>query len=160
MNKKILGILICMLLIVVGAVPYISGNNIENTPPSTPACSWEPSNWTMDVYSTDAESDQIRYGVSWWDPTTGLDTNIDQWTSYYNSGVEVKIDCKGQKEKFWLVAEDIYGAQSKMINPESKMVIVLSDGKSIEHPIFNSFFEKLFEHFPFFEKILNQIYYN
>jgi len=148
MNKKIWGILICTLFIGIGVVPCISGNINQNTPPSSPTCFYDWHNYTLVVSSTDAESDQIRYGLSWWG-----DSIVDVWTEYYPSGVEAIFDVKGKKETVEIVAEDINGARSPIVN-------TLPPGKSIELPIHNSFFEKLFEHFPFFEKILNQYYYN
>jgi len=149
MNKKIWGILICMLFIGVGVVPCISGNITKNTAPNSPVCFYDWTNYTLGMKSTDVDKDQIRYGVSWWG-----DSVMDYWTEYYPSGVEVKIDVKGKKETVDVVAEDIYGARSPIVN-----VLISPHGKSIELPIFNRFFEKLFEHFPFFEKIQN-LYYN
>jgi len=94
MNKKIWGILICMLVIGVGVVPCISGNINKNTPPSSPTCFYDWTNYTLGVKSTDDESDQIRYGISWWG-----DSIVDYWTPYYNSGVEVKSTLKGKKKQ-------------------------------------------------------------
>ena len=148
MKKKIFGILICTLFIGAGALPCISGNIIENTSPSSPKCFYDWHNYTLIVSSTDKELDQIRYGLSWFG-----DSIVDVWTEYYPSGVEAIFEVKGQKESVDIVAEDIYGARSPMVN-------TLPPGKSIGFPILNSFFEILFEHLSFFEKILNQYYYN
>ena len=145
MNKKIWTILVCMLFIAIGVVTCNSENTFENTAPTAPECFYDWHNYTVLATSTDPESNQIRYGVSWW----GHDT-IDLWTDYYNSGVEVKIDVKGQKETADILAEDIYGARSPAVT-----VTELSKGKSIEYPMFYSLFEKLFRSFPLFEKILN-----
>jgi hypothetical protein len=118
MKKKIVGILICMLLIGVGVLTCTSGNTNENTPPSSPECFYDWINVTLSMVSVDPELDSIRYGVEWWRSET-----VDIWTDYYPSGTEVKVDVSGQVETVEVFAEDILGARSSK-------VIVLSKGKS------------------------------
>ena len=144
MNKKIWGILICTLFIAVGIIPVNSGNTFENTPPTFTECRYDWHNYTLVVSATDAEKDTIRYGIILYH-----EDDVFIWTEYYNSGVTVKIDVKGQKETVTVLAEDINGAQTE------KTGVLLSKGKSIELPILNSCIEKLLVYFPFFEKILN-----
>lgn len=144
--KKIVGILICMLLIGTGVVTCTSGNTDENTAPAAPDCFYNWMNQTLCVWSVDPESDPVRYGIEWWGSST-----VDLWTDYYDSGVKVHIDVSGQGETVDVFAEDINGARSPKVNTKT-----LSKGK-IEYPTFYKFFEKFFEHFPLLEKILNQI---
>ena len=148
MNKKILGILICMLFIAVGSIPVNSTNTFANTPPTFTECRYDWHNYTLVVSATDDEKDTIRYGIILYH-----ENDVFKWTDYYNSGVTVAIDVKGLKETVTVLAEDIYGAQAELTG------VMLSKGKSIGLPIFNSYFEKLFEHFPLFVKIINK-YFN
>ena len=70
--------------------------------------------------STDEDGDQIRYGVSWNNTQV-----VDEWTTYYNSGVAAKIDCRQDKEgKVGVIAEDANGARSGWVSvtPKSKSV--------------------------------------
>ncbi len=113
--------------------------------PVKPICSYDKENQTLIVRSTDSDGDQIRYGVSW-----NNDQRIDKWTTYYDSGEEAKIDCKGRKSKVGIIAEDSKGAQSDWISVKSK-------GKSIEYFLIYQLFNKFFYNFSIINKILKQI---
>jgi hypothetical protein len=123
-----------------GAYEYIFNN-----PPNKPSTHYNSDNDELEITAIDADGDQIRYGVSWYN-----DENVNQWTGYYNSGAETSIYCINRKGVVGVIAEDEHGAQSDWVSIKSK-------NKATEYPIISWFFEKLFHRFPFFEKILNQI---
>jgi len=116
-----------------------------NNPPNNPTCAYNKINDKLVITATDPDGDQVKYGVDW-----DNDGTIDQWTSLISSGTEQRIDCNRRKGTVGVIAEDEHGAQSNMVYVKSK-------DKSIEHPMFYWFFERLFQRFPLFEKILNQL---
>jgi len=120
----------------------------DNQPPDKPTCTYNKIRDKLVVTATDPDEDQVSYGVSW--NNTG---NVDEWTALFNSGSTISIDCNGRKGTVGVIAEDVYGAQSSWVSIKSKE-------KSIEHLMFYLFFGKIFQRFPFFEKILKQYYYN
>jgi len=119
----------------------------DNEPPTNPICTYDKSNKEITVSSTDLDGDQIRYGISWNNTQT-----VDEWTTYYDSGVAATIDCTDKEGTVGVIAEDTNGAQSGWVSVTSK-------DKSMNYPVFNSFLDRLFYCFPFFEKIIN-LYYN
>ena len=86
-------------------------------PPTNPTCTYDKKNKEITVVSTDEDGDQIRYGVSWNNTQV-----VDEWTTYYNSGVEAKIDVEGKEGKVGVIAEDTNGARSgwTSVTPKSK----------------------------------------
>jgi hypothetical protein len=86
-------------------------------PPTNPTCTYDERADELTATSTDADGDQIRYGVSW-----GNDQNIDKWTDFYNSGESAIIDCEGNNGTVGVIAEDSTGKQSDWISitPKTK----------------------------------------
>ena len=89
----------------------------SGSPPTTPTATYNKQNDELAVSSTDPDGDQIRYGVSW-----DNDQTVDKWTGFSDSGVEVKIDCEGNKGPVGVIAEDSNGLQSGWVSvtPKSK----------------------------------------
>ena len=84
-------------------------------PPTNPTCTYDKKADELTVSSTDADGDQIRYGVSWNNTQT-----VNKWTTFSNSGVAVKIDCGGRKGTVGVIAEDAKGLQSGWVSVKSK----------------------------------------
>jgi len=120
----------------------------EDQPPDKPTCAYDKTKDELVVTATDPDGDQIRYGVSW-----NNNQSVDKWTEFYDSGEEVTINCEGKKGTIGVIAEDIYGAMSDWVSQKPK-------GRSIEYPILNWLIDIFVQYFPFFERILNQYYYN
>gem|GEM_PF-4371421 len=116
----------------------------KNNPPEKPTCRYDKKNNELRVCSTDIDGNLIRYGISW-----NYDQSVDQWTEFYNSGEEVSVNCKVNKGSIGVIVEDVYGSLSEW-------VLIKSKNKTINNPLY---LQKFIQHFPFFEKILNQ-YYN
>lgn len=114
--------------------------------PTNPTCRYDKKNKELVVSSTDADGDQIRYGVAW-----NRTNSLDKWTDFYNSGDEVRIDCKGRNGPVIVFAEDIYGASSMA------RFSIKSKDKSLEYPILKWLFYRFSIHFSFLLKILNQV---
>jgi len=106
--------------------------------PTSPTCSLDKKNKEIVVSSTDGDGDQIRYGVIW----NGTNS-LYNWTDYYNSGKEARIDCKGRNGIVRIFAEDIHGASIM------KKFSIKSKEKSIKYPILNWFLEKFLQRYPF-----------
>jgi hypothetical protein len=115
----------------------------SNNPPNDPTCAYDRKNDELVVTATDPDGDQVKYGVDW-----DNDATVDQWTGFVSSGTPQNIECNGRKGTVGVIVEDEHGAQSNMVYVKSK-------DKLIEHPMLYWLFERLFQRFPFFEKILN-----
>jgi len=105
---------------------------ILNKAPNKPSCNYVKSSNSLSVSAIDPDGDQIRFGVSW-----NNDGNVDDWTDFYNSGEEAKIDCGEHKGTAGVIAEDENGAQSLWHSVDST-------SKAKSHPIL----AKLLELFP------------
>jgi hypothetical protein len=114
---------------------------LENNPPNNPTVSYNRANDELVITATDPDGDKVRYGVSW-----DNDNIVDQWTSLVPSGTQQNIGCNGRTGAVKVIVEDEFGEQSNWISVTSKTKLY-----------YLSFFERLFQCFPLFEKILNQI---
>jgi len=123
---------------------YEPGSN----PPDEPSVSYNKKTDELVIRATDPDDDDIRYGISW-----NNDQNVDAWTDYYPSGESARMDCEGKEGTVGVIAQDANGAYSSWVSVKSKE-------KSVEYQIFDLLLDRLFYRFPFFEKILNQYYYN
>ena len=123
---------------------YEYGKEITNKPPANPTVIYDKENNELVIKSVDPDDNKIRYGVSWEN-----NQNIDYWTDYYNSSLEIRIDCQNHKNTVGVITEDEYGGQSEWISVTSKI-------KSYISPL-QLFLDKLSHSFQIFEKILNQI---
>jgi hypothetical protein len=83
---------------------YYSALVSDSAPPTKPTGNYNKRNNELVVSSTDSDGDQIRYGVSWNSTNT-----VEEWTTYYNSGEEVTIDCEGREGPVGVVSEDSTG---------------------------------------------------
>jgi CubicO group peptidase (beta-lactamase class C family) len=122
---------------------YIYGKEITNSPPSNPTCVYDKGNDEVILMSVDPDNDQIRYGISW-----DNNQNVDNWTDYFNSSLEVRINCEGRKGTIGVIAEDKYGGESVWVSV------------TVKNKSFNDFYHLIFrliQRFPIFEKIINQI---
>ena len=114
---------------------------LENNPPNNPAASYNRANDELIIAATDPDGDKVRYGISW-----DNDNIVDQWTNLVTSGTQQNIGCNGRTGTVKIIAEDEFGEQSNWISVTSKTKL---------HYLL--FFERLFQCFPLFEKILNKI---
>ena len=114
---------------------------LENNPPNNPIASYNRANDELIITATDPDGDKVRYGISW-----DNDNIVDQWTNLVTSGTQQNIGCNGRTGTVKVIAEDEFGEQSNWISVTSK---------TKQHYLL--FFERLFQCFPLFEKILNQI---
>jgi hypothetical protein len=119
---------------------YEYGKIITNTPPGNPTCLYDKTTDELVIKSVDPDNDKIKYGVSW-----SNNQNVDLWTEYFNSSLEVKIDCDGHKGNVGVIAEDQYGGQSEWISVTPK--IKLSN-------LFTPIIERLIQRFPILEFLL------
>jgi hypothetical protein len=94
----------------------------------------------------------------------GEGENNSGWLGPYKSGQLVKASkswftLKGSTKtiEVRLRAKDIYGNEGNWSDP---LTIRIINYKSYSNNMLQLFFERLFQRFPFFEKILNQYYYN
>ncbi len=114
---------------------------LENNPPNNPTATYNRVNDELVITATDPDGDKVRYGISW-----DNDNIVDQWTNLVLSGTQQNIGCNGRTGTVKIIAEDEFGEQSNWISVTSKTKL---------HYL--SFFEGLFQRFPIFEKILDQI---
>ncbi len=123
-----------------------------NTPPETPTITGEPSGTTGVEYkytfvSTDPEEDSITYCINWGDNTDEV------CIGPYISGVGASANHTWSEEGDYTImvkARDVLGAESEWATLE----ISMPKNKAINIPLF---LQRLFQRFPIFEKILNQI---
>jgi len=92
---------------------------VHNNPPSIQTCRYEKTSDELIVSAIDIDGNQVRYGISW-----DNDQNVDQWTTFYDSGVESRINCEGRKGTVGAIAEDEYGAQSEWVSIKSKNKVI------------------------------------
>jgi len=107
-------------------------------PPANPTATYNKQKNELVVSSTDPDGDQIRYGVSW-----NNDQTVDEWTTYYNSGEEVTIDCEGREGPVGVVSEDSTGRHSEWVSVKPKSNIMIWSFLE-KFPILNSLFRVLF----------------
>jgi CubicO group peptidase (beta-lactamase class C family) len=124
---------------------YEYGIEITNSPPDNPICEYHRSTDELSLVSTDADNDQIRYGISW-------DNNqiVDEWTDYNNSGLEVRIDCDNHKGTVGVIAEDVYGGQSEWVSVKSK-------SKPYINTLFLNFLQQYPSLFPLLRLLLQRL---
>ncbi len=121
-------------------------------PPETPTITGEPSGTTGTEYnctfiSTDPEEDNISYCINWGDESGEV------CIGPYISGVEASANHTWSEEGDYIImvkAIDSLGAESEWATLE----ISMPKNKAINIPLF---LQRLFQRFPLFEKILNQI---
>lgn len=85
----------------------IKFSSFDNQRPNRPSVSYDQGYDELVVFTTDPDGDKVKYGVSW-----DNDGDVDQWTTFYDSGVETRINCGGRKGPVGVIAEDEYEAQS------------------------------------------------
>jgi hypothetical protein len=143
---------------IVGPIWYFTTINPDNNPPYKPS---KPvgqkkgeigQNYSYTTSITDPEGDQLYYNWSWGDGTysgwigpyySGENVNESHsWTDKGNYNIKVK-------------SKDIFGAESDWSDP----LAIRMPKTYIYNPIIQQLY-KMLERFPFFEKILNQYYYN
>jgi CubicO group peptidase (beta-lactamase class C family) len=94
---------------------YDYGREITNRPPEKPMCEYDETTNELILVSVDPDNNQIRYGISW-----NNNQNIDIWTDYFNSSLEVRVDCGFHEGVAGIIAEDEYGDQSEWVSVTSK----------------------------------------
>ena len=127
----------------------IEGNNPPNKP-SKPVGQINGSKKIVYLYSTnttDPDGDQVYYMWDWGDDS------FSQWLGPYESGVMANASHAWAKGSYSIrvKALDIYGLESDWSDP---LEVIMPKSKSINTPLF---LHHLFQRFPFFEKILNQL---
>jgi len=103
-----------------------------------PTCVYDKTTDEICLLSIDPDNDQIRYGISW-----DNNQNVDNWTDYFNSSLEVRIDCDNHKDTVGVIAEDEYGGESVWVSVTSKSRI-----------IDNILFKRLITRFPILEFLI------
>jgi nitroreductase len=124
-----------------GWSPVLTVTITENQPPDKPSINYNKNTDELVITAIDPDSDRVRFGVSW-----DNDNTVDQWTGFVASGTGQRINCGGRQGTVGVITEDEHGAQSDWVSVTSK-----------SRKYYSSFFERLFYHFPIFEKILNQM---
>jgi len=119
------------------AYVYVS---LNNSPPANPTCVYDKTTDELILLSVDPNNDQVRYGISW-----GNNQNVDLWTDYFNSNLEVRIDRDNHKGTVGVIAEDEYGDQSEWVSVTPK-------SKTINN--FNPWLIRLIQQFPILEFLL------
>ena len=126
----------------------------ENNPPNKPTIEGETSGKTGTEYNytfiaTDPDEDEISYYIDWGDNTSTDWTTELPSGEYYNSS-----HTWTEKGDYEIKAKvrDKYNAESEW----ETLTVSMPKSKVINIPLF---LQKLFQRFPFFEKILN-LYYN
>ncbi|PNX47250.1 MAG: hypothetical protein BV457_06060 [Thermoplasmata archaeon M9B1D] len=146
----------------IGDTPYIiqGGTNQDNQPlmnpwqnkkPDTPTIEGPNSgspqiSYNFSVNSSDLNNHDLIYEIDWGDSST-------EYTSYYESSISQNISHQWESEGDYTIkvrAIDYYGAESdwatlEVTMPKNKIMNI------------NLFLQRLFQCFPLFEKILNQI---
>ena len=150
----------------IGDTPYLilGGTNQDNQPlmsswqnkePDTPIIEGSASGsaqimYNYSVVSSDYSNHDIIYEINWGDGSS------EYTSSYFESNVSQNISHRWEADGTYLIqvrAIDYYGAESNWATLE----VSIPKSKTINNPLF---LQKLFQRFPFFEKILNQYYYN
>jgi hypothetical protein len=113
-----------------------------NNRPNKPSGSYDQGNDELVVSTTDPDSDKVRYGVSW-----DNDGDVDQWTTFYDSGVETRINCGGRAGPLGVIAEDEFGAQSDWTSVNTR-------NKPFSDRTFLNFLQNIMDRFPLFARLL------
>ncbi len=96
--------------------------------------------------AVDPNGDQVKYIIDWGD-------NQTETTAFNPSGTDVIVPHTWNERDDYIIkahAQDVNGLNG----PESIKTITMPKNKAINTPLF---LQRLFQRFPFFEKILNQI---
>ncbi len=123
-----------------------------NTPPDKPTITGQTKGKTNTEYeyifvSTDSEGDNIEYCIDWGDDSQEI------CIGPYTSGVEATTKHSWSEEGDYTIkakAKDTYDAESEW----GTLTVSMPKSKTINKP---SLLQRLFQRFPFFEEILNQI---
>ena len=108
MKKKIVGIVIALMLLLLTAISMDAGEVklTDNNPPFIKSCVYNITE--IVVICGDVDFDRVRCGVDW-----DLDENIDEWTEFFKCGIEICIGCEDKMGSVEVIAEDTNGAQSE-----------------------------------------------
>jgi hypothetical protein len=123
---------------------YCFGEGDGNLPPYYPNTDYDEVHHLLVLLATDPEGDKIRYGISW-----DCDQTVDEWTDFYDSGRDIRVECDLRRGKVGVIAEDEHGAQSCWVSQVSKSKTYID--------MISLFLQKFLQRFPKFEKMLNQI---
>ena len=96
---------------------YCFGEGEGNLPPSLPDTDYDKMHHQIVIRSTDPEGNKIRYGLSWDSVQTH---KVDDWTDFYDSGEEIRVECRQKRGVVGVIAEDEHGAQSCWVSQVSK----------------------------------------
>jgi CubicO group peptidase (beta-lactamase class C family) len=125
---------------------YNYGKEITNKPPANPTVKYVKANNELVVKSVDPDNDQIRFGVSWEN-----NQNVDYWTDYNNSNIEIRVDCDDHKSTIGVIAEDEYGGQSEWISVSSKSIQLSCN---FFESICQHLFYRLIQRFPILDRLI------
>jgi len=108
MKKKIVGIFIVLMLLLLTAISMDAGDIkvTDNNPPRIDSCVYNITE--IVIVCKDDDWDCVRCGVDW-----DLDEYIDEWTEFCECGIEICIGCEDKMGSVEVIAEDIYGARSE-----------------------------------------------
>ncbi len=129
---------------------FIKNNQPPDKPTITGRVNGKPkTEYQYTFVSTDPEEDEISYYIDWGDNTnTGWTRTLPSGEYYNSSHTWSERGSYTIKAK----AKDIYGAESEL----AILNVTVQKNKVFDTSLF---LQKLFQRFPFFEKILN-LYYN
>jgi len=126
---------------------------VYNVPPEEPTINGKVkgkpgTEFEYKFVSTDPEGDNIEYCIDWGDSTGEV------WIGPYTSGAEAMVKHSWSEQGDYTIkakARDVNGAESYWATLEVSMPKTHTSNSLIQ------LFLKMFERFPFFEKILNQL---
>ena len=152
-------------------VPYTSSGNIIsggdnfplteihiNTPPNKPNRPFGPTSGKKDAFyeyesvTTDPDSDRVYYKWDWGDGATS------SWLGPYDSDEKCRISYSWTSKGRYDVrvkAKDVYDAESEWSDP---LPISMPWNNQLIRPLILQFLEKLMEHSPILDQILQPIY--
>ena len=146
--KKIKILIICLILV----IPVVTAEAAYNNPPGKPNINGPSSgkartDYDFDFCSSDPDGDDLYYCVDWGDesgevclgpfPSNTCITESHNWTIDGTYTIKAKARDVNLAESDWATFE-VSMPKSKVIN-------------------LNVFLHRFFQHFPFFEKIINKI---
>jgi len=127
---------------------------IENSPPEKPTISGPTTGKpgktiNFDFSSTDPEGNDLYYFVYWGDG------DYENWVGPYNSGQEATLGHSWSKAGVYTItvkAMDEYGAKSEL----NQVQLTITKSKELTSPVLHQILEKLINHFPILNYLLNR----
>lgn len=149
MKKKILGILVCILLIPSVLSVTVTANEPPYQPLITgPARGKADKEYEYTFSSVDPDGDNLEYYIDWGDG------QAEEWIGPYPSGHEVKVKHTWAEQGTYTIearTRDTEGLQS----PLNKLTVSLPKNKQSINTLFMQFLERIIQRFPLLERIFS-----